>query len=194
MICVASSLIDAHIFASPEINDAARAIDDGVPEVAVARLQRLVDALPKEQARDAKEKLAEALIAAKRPADALHILDDPTLRDSASARFFRAQALVELNRFEDALALYRQVAASPGPQQRPAAFGTAEMLRALGRMDEAIRQYRTLETDSRFGVSARLRGAEILIAKGESALAKRALDQAQAKTTPDKRQKRLLLG
>jgi TolA-binding protein len=194
MMCFASALIGAHIFASPEINDAARAIDDGVPEVAVVRLQKLIGTLRSEEARDAKEKLAEALIAAKRPADAVHILDDPTLRDSATARFFRAQALVALNRFEDALALYRQVAATPGPQQRPAAFGTAEMLRALGRMDEAMRQYRTLEADSRFGVSARLRDAEILIAKGERAMAKRALDQTQARTTPDKRQKRLLRG
>ena len=78
--CVGSALINPHTFASPEINDAARAIDDGVPEVAVARLQRLVGTLASEDARDAKEKLAEALIAAKRPADALDILDDPTLR------------------------------------------------------------------------------------------------------------------
>ena len=194
MTCLASALIGTQLFASSEINDAARAIDDGVPEVAVARLQRLAGTLAGEEARDAKERLAEALIAAKRPADALHILDDPILRDSVTAKFFRAQALVAVHRFEDALALYREVAGSPGPQQRPSAFGMAEMLRALGRPDEAIRQYRTIETDSRFGVSARLREAELLIDKRESAMAKRALDRAQARTTPDKRQKRLLRG
>src|SRR5437899_163600 len=194
MTCVASALLTAHIFASTEVNDAARAIDDGVPEVAVGRLQKLIGVLPTEEARDAKEKLGEALIAAKRPADALQVLDDPVLRDSANTKFFRAQALVDLDRLEDALALYGQIAASPGPLQRSAIFGTAEVFRGLGRMDDALRQYRSLETDSRFGVSARLREAELLMAKGNRAMAKRALDQAQPKATADKRQKRLLRG
>src|SRR6266403_3199966 len=41
--CAAWSLVGATIFASAEIDEAARAIDDGIPEVAVVRLQKLAD-------------------------------------------------------------------------------------------------------------------------------------------------------
>jgi outer membrane protein assembly factor BamD (BamD/ComL family) len=190
--CAAWSLIGPPIFASAEIDEAARAIDDGIPEVAVVRLQKLADTLRGEEALEAKQRLAEALIAAARPATALRLLEDPSLVDSINAKFLRAQAMAELKRFDEALALYQQVENRSGPQQRSAAFGVAEMLRAIGRTDDAIRQYHVLDIDPRFGVRARLREAELLIVKQESAMAKRSLDQVQAKTLSDKRQKRLL--
>ena len=73
-----------------------------------------------------------------------------------------------------------------------AEFGAAEMLRALDREDEAIQAYRALENDPRFGISARLREAELLIEKKDAAMAKRVLDGTQAKITTDKKQKRVL--
>jgi len=66
------------------------------------------------------------------------------------------------------------------------------MLRALDRADEAIRAYHALENDPRFGISARLREAELFIAKQDSVMAKRTLDGTQTKIATDKRQKRLL--
>src|SRR6266567_9166851 len=59
---------------SPEVAEAAAPLAEGVPEVAVVRLQTLLGRnLPDEGWRRAvAEKLAEALVAAKQPADALN--------------------------------------------------------------------------------------------------------------------------
>ena len=81
-----------------EIAEAARPIDEGVPEVAVYQLQKLVTRLNGADAIKAKEKLAEALIAARRSTEALRLLEEPVLRDSTSGKFLRAQAFAALNR------------------------------------------------------------------------------------------------
>src|SRR5438477_4003341 len=176
-----------------EIAEAARPVDEGVPEVAVYQLQKLVARLSGTDAVKAKEKLAEALIAARRLSEALRLLEDPALRDSTSGKFLRAQALAGLNRYGEALQLYRGIANdNSGPQQVSAAFGAAQMLRALDRVDEAIRAYQALESDPRFGISARLREAELFIMKQDSVMAKRILEGTQTKIATDKRQKRLL--
>src|SRR5438270_1989829 len=176
-----------------EIAEAGRPVDEGVPEVAVYQLQKLVTGLSGADAIKAKEKLAEALIAARRSTEALRLLDEPALRDSTSGKFLRAQALAGLNRPGEALQLYREVANNNSvPQRAAAAFGAGEMLRALDRADEAIRAYQALENDPRFGISARLREAELFIAKQDSVMAKRILDDSQTKIAPEKRQKRLL--
>src|SRR5437762_3294798 len=176
-----------------EIAEAGRPVDEGVPEVAVYQLQKLVTGLSGADAIKAKEKLAEALIAARRSTEALRLLDEPALRGSTSGKFLRAQALAGLNRPGEALQLYREVANNNSvPQRAAAAFGAGEMLRALDRADEAIRAYHALENDPRFGVSARLREAELFIAKQDSVMAKRILDGTQTKIATDKRQKRLL--
>ena len=192
--------IGAIAFAGPasgqiktEIAEAARPLDEGVPEVAVYQLQKLVGRLSGTDAIEAKEKLAEALIAGRRSTEALHLLEEPALRDSTSGKFLRAQALAGLNRYGEALQLYREIANDNSvPQQAVAAFGAAEMLRALDQADEAIRAYHALENDPRFGVSACLREAELFIAKQDSVMAKRVLDGTQTKITTDKRQRRLL--
>jgi tetratricopeptide (TPR) repeat protein len=175
-----------------EIAEAARPIDEGVPEIAVYQLQKLSARLNGVDKIKATEKLAEALIAAQRPTEALPLLEDPVLRDSTRGKFLRAQAFAGLNRYDEALPLYREVAQSNDLQRAAAEFGTAEMLRALDRTDEAISTYRGLENDSRFGVPARLREAELFIAKQESGMARRLLDTTQTKVVSDKRQKRLL--
>src|SRR5207248_7441543 len=94
-------------------------------------------------------------------------------------------------RYEEALQFYRQ--AQENVSQRMAAgFGVAEMLRALGRVDEAIGAYRSVQGDARFGVTARLREAELLIEKRDAILARQVLDFTHAKAIADKREKRLL--
>ena len=175
-----------------EIAEAARPIDEGVPEVAVYQLRKLTARLNGADKMKATEKLAEALIAAQRPTEALHLLEEPVLRDSTSGKFLRAQAFAGLNRHDEALPLYREVAQSNDLQRAAAAFGTAEMLRGLDRTDEAINAYRSLENDPRFGVPARLREAELFIAKQDGDMARRLLDGTQTKIVRDKRQKRLL--
>src|SRR5438477_1472621 len=136
--------IGAIAFAAPasgqiktEIAEAARPLDEGVPEVAVYQLQKLVGRLSGTDAIEAKEKLAEALIAGRRSTEALHLLEEPALRDSTSGKFPRAQALAGLNRYGEGLHLYREIANdNSAPQQAVAAFGAAEMLRALDQAAE----------------------------------------------------------
>ena len=68
-----------------EIAEAARPVDEGVPEVAVYQLQKLVTGLSGADAIKAKEKLAEALIAARRSSDAFRLLDEPVLLEHAAS-------------------------------------------------------------------------------------------------------------
>jgi len=193
-VCVGMIAFTGLAFAerTNEIAEAARPIDEGVPEVAVYQLRKLTARLNGADKMKATEKLAEALIAAQRPTEALHLLEEPVLRDSTSGKFLRAQAFAGLNRHDEALPLYREVAQSNDLQRAAAAFGTAEMLRGLDRTDEAINAYRSLENDPRFGVPARLREAELFIAKQDGDMARRLLDGTQTKIVRDKRQKRLL--
>jgi TolA-binding protein len=179
--------------AKTQIAEAARPMDDGVPEVAVLRLQALVSTLRGADAVQAKQKLAEGLVKAARPGEALQVLGDATLRDSATAKFLRAQALTQLRRDQEALPFYQSVATDAHAAQRiPAAFGVAETLRELGRYDEAARAYATMGNDARFGVAARLREAELAILKGDGVTARQVLDATQPKKIADKREKRLL--
>ncbi|MBV9009913.1 MAG: tetratricopeptide repeat protein [Verrucomicrobia bacterium] len=176
---------------SARIREAAQPLDEGVPEVAASQLQALLPNLSGANLATAKERLGEALIAAQRPAEALRIAD--SLPQSSEARFLRAEALAKLDRFEDALASYREVAAdNSAPQRTLAAFQSAEMLRGLNRTDEALAAYRVVANDARVGNAARLREAELLISKGDAFGAKRLLDHAQPKGTVEKRQKRFL--
>src|SRR5438477_3227756 len=178
VVCIGMSAFAGLAFAerTNEIAEAARPIDEGVPEVAVYQLQKLTARLNGADKIKATEKLAEALIAAQRPKEALQLLEASVLRDSTGGKFLRAQAFAGLNRHGEALPLYREVAQSNDSQRAAAAFGTAEMLRALDRTDEAINAYRSLENDPRFGVPARLREAELFITKQNIGMAKRLLD------------------
>jgi tetratricopeptide (TPR) repeat protein len=193
-ICIGTMALTGAAWAdrTNEIAEAARPIEEGVPEVAVYQLQKLAAGLNGADLVRLNEKLAEALVAAQREREALPILEEPALRESMSGKFLRAQAYAGLARYDEALPLYREVAQSNDAQRAAATIGTAEMLRSLDRVDEAINTYHGLENDPRFGVSARLREAELLIGKRESGTARRLLDATQAKILSDRRQKRLL--
>src|SRR5438067_7003648 len=174
-----------------EIAEAGRPVDEGVPEVAVYQLQKLVAGLSGADAIKAKEKLAEALIAARRSTEALRLLDEPALRGSTSGKFLRAQALAGLNRPGEALQLYREVANNNSvPQRAAASFGAGEMLRALDRADDVTRANRALDTDPHLGTTARLREAELFIGKQERVIEKCSVDCMQSKITIDIRLKR----
>src|SRR5882724_12226890 len=83
-----------------EIAEASAPLTEGVPEVAVARLQALLNKnLPETEWRLVAEKLAEAQVTAREPEDTLVLLADPRLGDLPWAKFWRAQALAGLNRW-----------------------------------------------------------------------------------------------
>jgi hypothetical protein len=84
---------------SAELAAAAGPLLEGVPEVAVARLQVLLNKNLSEQGwRAVAGKLAEALIVANQPDAALKLLTDVRWRDVPAATFLRAQAVAGLSR------------------------------------------------------------------------------------------------
>ena len=136
LMCLMSLLAQfAKADVSSEIFEASAPIVEGVPEVAVVRLQALLNNnLPEVERRAVVEKLGEAQIAAKQPENTLILLDDIRVRDLPWAKFWRAQALATLHRWAEALPLYEQLANDErSPFHSAATFGAAEMLRALGR-------------------------------------------------------------
>jgi TolA-binding protein len=177
-----------------DLAEATKPLTDGVPEVAVVRLRDLLAGnVADDEWLATAEKLAEALMAAHQPSDALALLGDVRARDLTWAKFWRAQAFADLQRFSEALPLYQEVAADEKSALRTdAIFGAGEMLRALQRGDEALRQFTMLNHDQRFGVTSRLRSAELFLDKGDIASARRILEQTQGKSAGDKQERQLL--
>ena len=181
---------------SAEFAAAAAPLLEGVPEVAVARLQALLNKnLPEQEWRAVAGKLTEALIVANQPAAALNLLADTRLRDFPAVTFWRAQALAGLSRPSEALPLFEELARDrASPFHIEALFGAAEMLRALGRSDEALQRFSSLERDQQWGVRAQLRAAELFLDKSDAANAKRLLDKMQPKSEADKKERHFLKG
>jgi len=134
---------------SSDIIEAARPLGEGVPEVAAGRLRELLkNAQGEERWRAVAIHLIPALIAEDQPNDALALLNDPRLKNVALTRFWRGQILTELGRWNEALAAFREVQADlASPVRTEATFGAAEMLRALGQTDAALRELATLLRD-----------------------------------------------
>src|ERR1700755_56879 len=83
---------------SAEIAQAAVPLSEGVPEVAVVRLQSLLNEnLSEPQWRAVAEKLAEAQVAANEPEATLVLLTDARLRHLPWAKFWCAQALANVH-------------------------------------------------------------------------------------------------
>src|SRR5207247_10119641 len=144
---------------SRQLAEAAQPLAEGVPEVSVVRLEGLLKQnLAESDWRAVAEKLLEAMVAANQTADAFKLLANPRLRQSLSANFWRAQLLAGSHREAEALPLYQQIAADSNSSfQIDARFGAGEMLRALGRTDEALQIFSELFRDQKWSVRAQLR-------------------------------------
>src|SRR4029453_14381240 len=165
---------------SADIAQAATPLSEGVPEVAVVRLQSLLNKnLPESQWRAGAEKPAEAQVAANEPAATLVLLSDPELRDLPWAKFWRAQALASLSRWTDALPLYEELSNESSPFQRAAVFGAGEALRALGKRQGALTKFIPLAHDKKWGTRAQLRAAELHIELNNAPEARRLLARLQ---------------
>jgi TolA-binding protein len=181
---------------SSEIAEAGAPIAEGVPEVALVRLQALLNNnLPEAEWHAVVEKLAEAQIAAKQPENTLTLLQDARVRELPWARFWRAQAFASLHRWVEALPLYEQLAKDEGSSFRSeATFGAAETLRALGKRDEALKKFTLLIHDKEWATRAQLRAAELYIETGDAAGARRLLDETQPTSVAERRERRVLRG
>ena len=181
---------------SGPLAEASRPLSEGVPEVAVTRLQILLkQALPEQEWRAVAEKLLEAMVAANQTTEALKLVDDPRLRQSAPATFCHAQLLAGMHRRTEALALYRQIAADVKSNfHAEALFGEAEMLRALGNQEEALQRLNALIRDPNWSVRAQLRAAELYLDRSDAVNARRLLERTQPATIAEKKERHFLRG
>src|SRR5213592_1184462 len=181
---------------SAEISEASAPLTEGVPEVAVARLQALLNKdLPDTDWQIVAEKLAEAQVAAREPEDTLVLLAGPRLRGLPWAKFWRAQALAALSRWADALPLYEELTRDRGsPFDGAATFGTAEMLRALGKRQQALRKLDLLFNDKEWITRAQLRAAELCIEMADAPNARRLLAEMRPTLVAERRERRVLRG
>lgn len=180
----------------PELQAAVKPLEEGVPQVAVMRLRKILEGeLAAADKKTVTAKLGEALLAAGDSEEALKVLQDPGLQDLTAVRLWRAQALASLQRSSEALPLYQQVAAQrTAPFRTTALFGQAEMLRALQRFDEALLVFAPLLSDPQWKDRAQLRSIEIFLDKHDKAGARRLLDKARPASLADKKEKRYLQG
>jgi len=180
---------------SAEMAQATAPLSGGVPEVAVTRLQALLNKnLPEQEWRAVAEKLAEAQVTANEPEDTLVLLTDARLRDLPWAKFWRAQALASLHRWSDALPLYDGLSNDNSPFQKAAALGAGDALRALGRRQEALEKFILIAHDKEWGTRAQLRAAELYIELGNAPEARRFLEQLQPVFVAERRERRVLRG
>jgi outer membrane protein assembly factor BamD (BamD/ComL family) len=181
---------------SAELAKANAPLSEGVPEVAVERLQILLNKnLPHAEWCAVAEKLAEAQVAAKEPEDTLVLLADARVRELPWAKFWRAQAFAGLNRWAEALPLYEELAMDEASPFRGAAtFGAAEMLRALGKREEALRKLNLLFHNKEWAIRAQLRAAELHIEMGDAPTAQRLLEEMKPTSVVERRERRLLRG
>jgi TolA-binding protein len=181
---------------SAELAEAMGPLAENVPEVAVARLETLLNKnLADPEWRAVAEKLAEAHVDAKQEEAALVLLADPRLRDLPWAKFWRAQAFASLRRWADALPLFEQLEADEiSSFHKAATFGAAEMLRALGRPDEALTKFSVLAREKAWATRAQLRLAKLYIDKGDATNSRRVLDDMQPESVGEENERRLLGG
>jgi TolA-binding protein len=186
----------AHGQFSAQLAEASKPLMEGVPEVAVVRLQTLLKQnLSEPDWRAVAERLLQAMVAADETADAFNLLADPRLRQSPSANFWRAQLLATSRHEAEALTLYRQIAADSNSGFRmDALFGAAEMLRALGRKDEALQSFSELFRDPKWNIRAQLRATELYLDKPDPVSAQRVLEKVQPTTTAEKKERHFLRG
>jgi tetratricopeptide (TPR) repeat protein len=180
-----------------DFRSASQPLEEGVPEVAVNRLQKLLGTkLSAPERRRALLKLAEALVAAGESEGALKILGDPQLRTISAANFWRGQALASLERWPEASAAYDQVVQMErDPSLRAdGLFGKAEALRALNQKDEALRTLTILFDDSHWSLRARFRATELLLDKRDAVSAANILSKAQPQSALEKQERRFLRG
>lgn len=147
---VSGMLVSAEAITSP-LGDASRALNEGVAEVAIVKLQQHLAANPPLDSgvrREAKIKLAEALLAAGRIDEALTQVRDPEVQSPLLEARIQAAA----NNWTAALELYSGDS-SGNPQF---VVGKAECLHALGRVTEAIDVLESVAAKSPAAITLRL--------------------------------------
>lgn len=119
--------------------EARKAMSEGLPQVAIYKLSQPLPGQTPEDRKAMGLLLAQALVAAGRPQEALYILEKtPEPRDEETS-FLLANAYAATGRSESALKLYQNLAETSGSAFRAqAVIGLSRMLTALQKEPQAI--------------------------------------------------------
>ncbi len=114
------------------------ALEDGLPQVAVAKITAAYPGAPDKTPLDAVVLLGRAYVESGRPEQARALLGKAGASRGRAGDFWLAQALADLGEPADALALYEACAADREfSLWQESAIGSARMLEAMGRRDES---------------------------------------------------------
>ncbi len=169
----------------PVLDSARRALDEQIPELALARLTLALKEgdFPEADREEASFLTAEAQLRSGKGADALVVLEKLT---GKKATLLRAHAMASEGRWSEALPLYDDIAGAHGVPIS-ATIGKAESLQMLGRTAEAVAVLEKLIADGKAPVSARLRHAGWLTELGRKSEAKELLRNIEVMKPSDAR-------
>ena len=177
------------------LTEARQALAESIPQVAVQKLKTLLakPGVPPAERRAAQLELGAAHFAAGNDDAALAAVQALADEGDAAARLLRAQILARTERWDEALAIFEELAAEP---DAPAAaqLGLAESQAALGRTAEAVAALETFVRAHPQHTAAALRLAGLLIESGEAKRARAALDLAAMNSPADQSAKKYLEG
>lgn len=167
------------------------ALSDGLWEVAELHFRECL-ADPSLTA-DAKStivvRLAESLIRAGNPAEALELLELSVVAKNPETPFWKAQALAGQNRFSEAAGMFSELLANPAsPHRTETGFTLASLQMALGQPDAALDSLAKLipESDAATLAEIQLYRVEILLDLKRPADARQAMPGRQALAVKDR--------
>jgi len=151
----------------PEYRMAVQALRDKLPEVAAARLKKLLASgtVKSPAAGPVKLLLAEALVRSGKAEEGLAAASSAEVRDSTDAGYWRGAALAKLRRFTEAEKELASLAAD-SRYAIEAAMTRASALAALGQTTPALELLRSLTTskDAEISLRAKVWSAELMLA------------------------------
>lgn len=167
------------------------ALSDGLWEVAELHFRECL-AAPSLTA-DAESaivvRLAESLIRAGNPSEALELLEQSVVAKNPETPFWKAQALAGQNRFSEAAGIFSELLANPAsPHRTSTGFTLASLQMALGQPDAALDSLAKLipESDAATRRKIQLYQVEILLDLKRPADARQAMPGSQALAVKDR--------
>jgi tetratricopeptide (TPR) repeat protein len=156
-----------------------KALADFLPDVAASRFQSALaekELTVPDQMR-IRLLLAESLIRSNQPDEATKILDDPSLKDQASALFWEAQALRAQGKFAEAIALFDLAIGTKNfPYYGESVITRSRLLSALGSHRDAIAGLNLLTSSkSPLAIRAKLDQTHLLCLTGKYPEARKVL-------------------
>lgn len=179
----------------PRLELARRALEEGVPTVAVQRLKTALEdpAVSTESRAQMMSLLAEALLADGHFDEAMQALPPASPEEDSATMAVRARLLVGTRQWQQALPLFHTLGRRPNP---PAAvrLGEAECLQALGRPAAAVEVLEMADKKEPKSNAIRLRLASLLIDLEKGKRARAVLDSVKTSRNDESRWHRYLEG